>query len=77
MSTAEPLYKFEFLTGHYEYKPPTYCIVGGEVATRWWQRRREEWFILCVETGGRFGPFASRDRASDVLARAHANEALS
>lgn len=66
MSAEEPLYKFEFLTGHVEIKPPTYTIVGGEVATRWWQRRREEWFIVCDVSS--LGPFPSRAEASETLA---------
>jgi hypothetical protein len=66
MSADESVYKFEFLTGHKEFRPLQYRIVGGEVATRrWWQRRREEWFIKTEFSS--LGPFASRAEATVVL----------
>jgi hypothetical protein len=49
------------LYGQIQLKPLEYRVVGGQVVTKWWKRRCEEWFVV-----GEFctiGPLATQWKA--------------
>lgn len=65
MPAAEFPTEVTYLTGVKVLEPIRYSVLGGPVARRWWQRSREEWFI--VNEFCSLGPFATEAEARKVL----------
>lgn len=59
-------HSLEVLFGVKLLEPIKYRIVGGQVPVKWWQRRREEWFV--ESNYMRLGPFPDRMDALDMWA---------